>query len=422
MRLPDIEWTRFRRVALFLFGALLILVFKVGNRVGQWDFLVYLDAAGDVWEGANPYRVAVPEGYEHITILTAYVYPPFFARVLSPFSQLPEEAARFCWLTVQSLAFEALYWFGLVLCGRRVGLFSFALFHLIGIRYEAIDKDFLAGNTALVEAAVLTAWAALHRVRPATVGAALGVLLAIKPLGVFVVLWELVRMRWRSLLATVIVAGALGVGMLLDQPLFSQYREFLASSRFQEIMDEHTAGIFNHATVSVAFRLFTDRTMFWPVWDFPPLAYFLTFAVPILVWLLAFNLWRALEESRLDPRLANELGFFLLLPTVLLTTPRVADYTLVWLVVPFFFGTWRAMERKHWGALALFILAGAVENLPITGGRIDTGGVEMHLLQYRYASSVLFWCAAWALGRGAVRTPPPKMAEPVSPAVHPETQ
>jgi len=388
---------------LFLLGAAFMLCMKVQHSICQWDLLVYYEAAKAVWQGMNPYDLPAKEGYEGLTVLTVYLYPPLFARVLSPLHWLPVEAVRLSWFVIQALCFEALYWFGLRLFGQRFGWISWMVFHLVGIRYDGVETDFRAGNTALMEAAAITAWATFHLRRPVVSGSWLGVLTAVKPFTVFILIWDIVGKRWRACLGTAATAGLLGFVMFCDRPLFDRYREFLASPTFQNIMDEHTVGIFNHATVSVAFRLFTDKTMFLPVLVFPPLAYFLTFAVPLLAWLAAFSIWRKLEDSGLSADVANRLGFGLLLPTVLLTTPRVADYTLVWLLGPFFFQTWVCWKARYHGALILYLTAGVVGNLPITGGMLNEDTFQLHWLHFRYASLALFWFAGLVMARAALR-------------------
>jgi len=145
---------KFRTVSLFLIGAMFMLAVKAHHGWSQWDFAVYLDAARAVRQGINPYADPTSPELRNLTILTRYVYPPMFARVLAPFSVLPEEILRFAWLALHALSFEALYWLGLLLFGRRFGWISWILFHLIGMRYDGVETDFRAGNTALMEAAV----------------------------------------------------------------------------------------------------------------------------------------------------------------------------------------------------------------------------------------------------------------------------
>jgi len=387
---------------LFFAGAAFIFSIESWHVINQWDLEVYYQAAQDVWAGENPYYDPDEHPDENLTILTVYVYPPLFARVISNLHALSEDQFRFLWLVFQSIAFESLYWFGLNLFGRRASLVSWAAFHAIGAFYDGAETDFRAGNTALMEAAVLTAWGA-YRLRTMAAGTWLGILFAVKPLTVFVSIWDIVLKRWRAVLPVVLTAGGLYLLMFLDRPLWPLYREFLDSSTFREIMEEHTAGIYNNATVSVAFRLFSDKTLFVPIWDFPPLAYALTFIVPLGLWLATFSVWRKLREQGIPENIRNGCGFALLLPTVLMTTPRVADYTLVWLLVPFFFESWRSYSENRLTSLFLYLLAGLMSSLPITGGQLDELKFELHLLHFRYLSLVLFWIAAYVTARRECR-------------------
>jgi hypothetical protein len=184
--------------------------------------------------------------------------------------------------------------------------------------------------------------------------------------------------------------------MLMDYQLFSSFLDFLQSETLRGINEEHTAGIYNHATVSAMYRLFTNETVFGPLVDLPILAKTLTFGIPVLVWILTFGGWRRLQDWGTAME-QNSLGFTLLMASVLLTIPRVGDYNLSVLLVPLFFGAWKAWERGNHVALQLFILAGVIGNLPISGGRLESFTLEMHWLQFRYVSLTLIWLGAWVL-------------------------
>lgn len=380
----------------FVLGVTIVLSVHARWGEAQWDLEVYRHAAERVWAGENPYDPDIPPGWEGLTFLTVYAYPPLFVRVLSPFSLLPEEVFRFLWLLVQAAAFESLYFLGLKMFGKPFHPLSWALFHFVGVHHDPAVADFRAGNTACLEAAALAGWAVLHLDRPLASGFITGVLFAVKPLAVFVLIWELVQGRWKSLAAAVLVTGCLGLAMVVDWSLFRQYLDFLGSRTLQEINEEHTAGIYNHATVSVVYRLFTSETVFAPIYEAPLLARILTPAIPVLLWLVVFNAWRRLDGWA-DSILRNALGFSLLLPTVLLTIPRVGDYNLIGLLIPIFFGGWTAYRRRNHVALQLFLVGWVVGNLPITGGNLSSFTLEMHWLHFRYVSLVLVWLGAWVL-------------------------
>ena len=377
----------------FLIGFAVVLTSHLRWAENQWDLMVYYHAGERLWHGENPYEPDIPPGFENLSFLTVYVYPPIFVRVLSPFCLLPQEVIRLSWLVLQALAFEGLYFAGLRLFGREFHPLSWALFHFVGVHHDPIMADFRAGNTAAFEALALTCWAMWRLDLPRRAGAIVGTLIAIKPLLVFVLIWDLVRQKWKPLLWAVGFLGVVGLLMVCDFGLFKNYLDFLHSKTLQELNEEHTAGIYNYATVSVMYRLFTSETVFGPVWDAPLLAKTLTFLIPVVVWVTVFAGWRRLEgwADRIE---ANSLGFTLLMPSVLLTIPRVGDYNLAVLLVPLFFAGWRAWERRNHVALNLFVLSGFVNNLPIYGGNLDSFSLEMHWLQYRYVALVLFWLAA----------------------------
>jgi hypothetical protein len=123
------------------------------------------------------------------------------------------------------------------------------------------------------------------------------------------------------------------------------------------------------------------------------------------VWLAAFAAWRRMDEVRLSAMDQNRLGFYLLLPTVLLTIPRVADYTLVWLLIPLFFGGWEAWERRIWSVFLLYSAAAIVGNLPVHPAELVELTFSYHLMHYRYVSLILFWCAGWLLIRRRTCSP-----------------
>ncbi len=380
----------------FLIGVVLVLSIHIRWAENQWDLMVYYHAGERLWEGENPYEPDIPPGWENLSFLTVYAYPPLFVRVLSPLSLTPEPIFRFIWLSLQAIGFECLYFLGLRLFGKSFHPLSWAMFHFVGVHHDPVMSDFRAGNTATFEAGALTAWAVWHMDRPVRAGAIVGSLLAIKPLAIFVLIWDLVQQRWRSLAWAVGFTGLLGLVMVYDFQLFKNYLDFIGSETLQEINEEHTAGIFNHATVSVMYRLFTSNTVFGPVIDLPILAKLLTFAIPVVIWITVFSSWRRLQGwgNRVEQ---NAIGFALLMPSVLLTIPRVGDYNLTVLLIPVFFGAWKAWERGNHVALQLFLLAFAIGNLPISGGRLDSFSLEMHWLQFRYVSLVLIWLASYCL-------------------------
>lgn len=383
--------------------------FSVHTRFGglQWDLEAYMAAAGAVWRGETPYLISTPDpnGFNE-TVLTVYVYPPLFARILSPLSLIDIVWVRIGWLALQALAFESLYWLGLRLFGFAFGPLSWLLFHYLGVRYDGVFTDFRAGNTALMEASLLTAWMWIHLKREPLSGLLLAFLCAIKPFTVFMALWDTARQRWKPV-AVFAATGAVLLGiMLADSDHVARYREFLDSETFQRIMEEHTVGIYNNATVSVAFRCFTDQTFFKPFLLYPPLAYAMTFAVPIAVWVLFFSAMRGLAAAGVSNEEMHRRALVLLLPTVLLTIPRVADYTLVWLYVPLFFGAWESWKSGRRGLFALYVAAGIMGNLPIRPSQLADMTYSYHLLHYRYVSLVMFWLAGWMAAR-----PPQKASD-----------
>ena len=387
----------------FLIGVVVVVSIHIHWMEHQWDLMVYRHAGERLLRGENPYIPDPPPGWEHLSFLTVYVYPPIFVRLFSPLCLLPMEVIRFVWILLQAMAFEGLYFLGLRLFGKSFHPMSWALFHFVGVNHDPVLADFRAGNTALFEAAALTAWAVWHIQRPVRAGWIAGTLFAIKPLTVFVLVWELVQQRWKSLLLAALVTATWGMVMVGDRTLFLNYLDFLHSETLQKLNEEHTAGIFNHATVSVMYRLFTNKTVFGPIIDLPILAKLLTFAIPVGVWLTVFSSWRRLEQWA-NPIEKNAIGWTLLMPGVLLTIPRVGDYNLSVLLVPLFFAGWKAWENRNHVALQLFLLAGVVGNLPISGGDLESFSLEMHWLQFRYVSLVLFWFAAICLSF----PPPPR--------------
>jgi len=389
----------------FLAGVTLVFYVHARALHAQWDLAAYLNAAKALHTGEELYPLPDEDKEVVMTNLTIYVYPPLLARVMSPLAGLPLPVLKIGWLLLQCIAYESLYWLGLKLARRPFERVTWLLYHAISLLYDGVFTDLRAGNTALMETSILTAWAVFHLERPLFSGLLLGGLLAVKPLAVFVTIWDLVRGRWKALGAVAGVTGILYGVMYLDHGLYQSYQTFLHSKTFQRIMDEHTVGIYNSATVSVGFRLFTDQTMFKPIVVIPALAYLFTFLVPIAVWFSAFSAWRRMDEVGLPIQEQNRLGFYFLLPTVLLTIPRVADYTLVWLLIPLFFGAWEAWERRIWSVFFLYMAAAVIGNLPVHPAELVELTFSYHLMHYRYVSLILFWCAGWLLIRRRVGGP-----------------
>jgi hypothetical protein len=87
-----------------------LVLFDVTDVDVAFDFRAYYYAAERMLAGLSPYTAAQLEGHGGAYCLDCYLYPPFFAQLLSPMTLVPLAAAKMVWLALGYVAAFASTW------------------------------------------------------------------------------------------------------------------------------------------------------------------------------------------------------------------------------------------------------------------------------------------------------------------------
>lgn len=229
-----------QRTALLLVLGLVLVVrlvqFMTWTSQIQWgyDFSAYWQAAGRVLDGAAVYTAEQLAGPYSPQQQYLYLYPPFFAVVMTPFAAIFDDYRVANWLWA---AIGAALLIGSVLAiARREGILAGReRWLLVGgaLAFPPVVAELVLGNVHLLVLGLLaSAWLALsgrgsHGRRPELVaGALVGVAALIKVFPLVIVLWFIVRGRWvaavTSVAVMVVLAAAtvpiVGLEAWLDYP------------------------------------------------------------------------------------------------------------------------------------------------------------------------------------------------------------
>ena len=279
------------------------------------DFDTFWRSARAFWEGGNVY--ATGADLENLN-------PPFWVLLISPFGLLePLVAYRFFVLISLSITVAYLAWVADELRVRPA-------WAVIGGVMLILSSPLLA-TLALgqiypfLAVGLVTSWMADRRERQRISGAALGLVVAIKPTLAPVLLWPLVRRRWGAFWAAILAGAAatlvgavvVGFGATLD------WLRLLLESSASPYWD-------NASLPSAAARLFTDNpyaqhvaTWAWTI----PVAYVLGIAAIAFTatrtrWDAEAGLWALVAAALLASPIAWHNYLVLIGPGILLLLAR----------------------------------------------------------------------------------------------------
>ena len=279
------------------------------------DFDTFWRSARAFWEGREVY--ATGADLENLN-------PPFWVLLISPFGLLePLVAYRFFVLITLSITVAYLAWVADELRVRPA-------WAVIGGVMLILSSPLLATLALgqiypILGFGLVVAWKADRRERQRISGAALGLVVAIKPTLAPVLLWPLVRRRWGTFLAAIVTGAAatlvgavvVGFGATLD------WLRLLSESSASPYWD-------NASLPSAAARLFTDNpyaqhvaTWAWTI----PVAYALgiaaiAFTATRTMWDAEAGLWALVAAALLASPIAWHNYLVLLGPGILLLLAR----------------------------------------------------------------------------------------------------
>ena len=235
----------------------------------------------------------------------------------------------------------------------------------------------------LLALGLVTAWIADRRGKPLVSGAALGLVLAVKPQFAPVLLWPLLRRRWR-MLAAALASGAAAtlIGLVVAGPdAFVDWLAYVSSRQPDGYWD-------NHTLPGATARLFRENEFIEPVALLPwmePLAYVLGIAIIVL--------------TALRARKSPEMGLWALVAASLLASP-ISWHNYLVLLGP---GVLLLMAR---GRMALAFLLLALQLIPPQWSepwRGESTGVAPLVLTLYFCILVAHWIAFLTYGERAAR-------------------
>lgn len=231
-------WTvgaRFARGALWALLALamaywaiaaLLAVAIVPEPTGYSDFAMYFAAAQGLRDGAGPTiyssatlaRIAAAHGSCTSAPILAYVYPPLLAILLVPLTGLPCVAASHLWHLVNLLLWVAATAALVAHLRRRwpsQRLLATTLIVIASGCSWLLLFNLMIGQVVFIVlcALALSAWL-VERDRPVLAGVVLAVAALVKIVPVIVILYYLLRGRWRVVAGALVGGTALAVAMV----------------------------------------------------------------------------------------------------------------------------------------------------------------------------------------------------------------
>jgi alpha-1,2-mannosyltransferase len=237
----------------------------------------------------------------------------------------------------------------------------------------------------LLALGLVTAWVADRRGKPLVSGATLGLVLAVKPQFAPVLLWPLLRRRWR-MLAAALASGAAAtlIGLVVaGQDAFVNWLAYVSSRQPDGYWD-------NHTLPGATARLFRENEFVEPVAMLPwvePLAYVLGIAI--------------IGLTALRVRKSPEMGLWALVAASLLASP-ISWHNYLVLLGP---GVLLLMAR---GRMALAFLLLALQFIPPQWSepwRGESTGVAPLVLTLYFCILVAHWIAFLTYGERAARDP-----------------
>src|SRR5215217_5429180 len=280
------------------------------------DFDLFLRSARALWEGGVVY--ALNGGPDIMT------NPPIFAVLMAPLALLePITAYRIFVLITILVSVGYIVWMsdelGLRLAWTAVGA------SMLFFSSPFLEQLSLGQIYSLLALGLVAAWVADRRGKSTVSGVALGLVLAVKPQFAPVLLWPLVRRRWRSFVAalasgaaaTLVGVVVAGPGALIDWLTY-------VSSR------QPTGSWANNTIPGAADRLFRDNDFVEPLAMLPwaePLAYAIAVGIIILTawWVqhdAEMGLWALVAASLLAPPVSWHNYLVVLGPGILLLLAR----------------------------------------------------------------------------------------------------
>jgi hypothetical protein len=376
------------------------LIVRLPGRVGHFDISIFYASAVAMRGGLNPYitdlsRIGDPLGLE-IRPLIHTTSMPTFLFLFAPFAHVSEPACYWIWFAINVASLAA----AMVLLIRGTELDSWlkSVLAVMMLLYTPLDDQIAYAQAQiliLLMLVLIMRW--LARGNDAGAGLLLALAAALRAYPAVLVLYLLIRRRWRALAAT--VAGSIVIGLItiagIGWPLTQSglvtiagvggppALRYLSSANLQNSY-RSMADPINVAVSAFVTRLFWDsfgiglsRRL-----DLLRLATVACTQLAIL-WLSIKATWRSLPLDELD------CAFGLWVVTAIILSPLAWIHYMVLLFIPFM-QIAVAAYRGRCGSGVLWMALASYLILPISVALREPAARWGGLIFYRFVSESVF--------------------------------
>ncbi|MBN2325720.1 MAG: DUF2029 domain-containing protein [Candidatus Omnitrophica bacterium] len=336
--------SKFEASIAFLIGFGILFYFYSDCVNRQWDFPVYYLAAKAVANHQNPYDPSILQSIADAEEEVGYggglpyLYPPHLARMLSLFGKAPFFASSFFWMTFKCAALEMILFLSFALMRIPVTPLALIVGNIAALFFRPAALDFNAGNAATFEyALILAGLYAWSRSRFCAAGFFTILGGSIKGTSLLITLYPIHLRDWRFLRALTIAAIILGCFLVWDWRILLRFFEFYQSPLWKQMWDEQVQSFYNCSYATVILRTFSYTYFAEPILAIPLLSTILIPLFPLFIFAsMAFFLQKQRRQSQSLFNPTSGIVLSMILCGVLLLPPRLAGYTLIWTLFPFF--------------------------------------------------------------------------------------
>jgi hypothetical protein len=343
---------------LVLLVTYLLLLLSVAKLPVVWDFAIYYGSARHFWEGQSLYAAVPVDAFgtppDSIALvrdtLHANLSPPPAMLLMAPLGLWSYESAYSIWTIVSILCgLAAVVWVGSTFDrgnGRVVPTLVLGILLLV---YFPTFVNVQLGQVALLLLLLLSiVWVAARAGHDAVAGIALGFALTMKLFAALLLLYFLVRRRWRLAAwsaATLLVTTA--AGLLVFGP--ASFREYL---RALETVTWYASN-WNASFLGFLTRILGGSENV-PLVDVPGLAHGISYGLSLVgIVALVWMSWPRVGEPL---PAVFDLGFGLTLALMLLASPLGWIYYLPLMLIAVA-GAWRVSGPLKWALVVAWILS-----------------------------------------------------------------
>lgn len=307
------------------------LVAFPGGEGWGYDYRAYAEAAARLGETGSLYQAETLDGPYRPGPYGLYLYAPPLGIAVAPLTMLGLDDAVLAWFFIHIVAMAL----ACVLMPVRTGI-RLATFGVAALSF-AVTRDLVLGNVSVV---LLLPLAAAWRWLDQPLGSiAQAIAMSVRPMLGVLLVWQLLRRRWRAVAWTV-GAGVVLIALTLPVVGLDGYREYLT-------MLGNLSGV-----SGVEFNYDISSTL---------LGWGATEALATFALLAGYVI--AIAAILISLRRDREVGFMVTVMASLLLSPLLWDHYLVMLILP---AAFLAERGRAWGLLLPLLSWLPPETYPIT--------------------------------------------------------